>query len=569
MRTYFEKLKQNSMMGRKMRFNLKLRLFALFVLGFIGIIGFSQNPVGTAALAVVPLVALAKKDEDLTPEEKQALGTIEKKVNETMSSYCKGLISEDALKEKLENINEQLKGLNDGGKFDKSLKEMEGMKKSVKELAEAFESLKSKGFDMNGGENALEKQVDEILDSEKFKGFLNNTQSKSSGQFELTLKDVVSFANSYTGSQLTTQQSNRIVTKLSETKVNLRDVMTVDNGDPEFTSIAFTQITDLDRNAAYATENGRLTASSFKVKETTSETARVGTYIELSKRLLKSRTYLRNFILNRIASWVRQAENFQILFGDGTGQNMKGITKYEDVKCASKIIAEVVATGKAGDVKHIDSYNEGKQTVIEFSKPFDSISNGQMITLVGDLSGAHEVNKLNDRKIMIDKAYADLTDEKISALTFTVKNNFFNKVESPTIKDAVNAVFAILSYAEYSPNAIVMNPSTVFEASTAKDTMGRELGLVVNQGGVNYIGGRPVIESTVIKPGYYAIGDFANGISLTDYSKLTLEFSEDTEAKLKGQTTLIVQEEVIMPVYNPFAFCYGKIEDVITAIKKL
>lgn len=568
MRKYFEKLKQDSMMGRKMRSNLKLRLFALFVLGFVGVMGFCENPTGAAALAVVPLVALAKKDEELTAEEKQTLGTIEKKVNETMASYCKGLISEDDLTVKLETIHEQLKELNDGGKFDKALKEMSGMKKSVKELAEAFESLKSKGFDMNGGENALEKQLDEILDSDKFKSFIN-MQSKSSGAFELTLKDVVSFANSYTGSQLTTQQSNRVVAKLSETKVNLRDVMTVDNGDPEFTSIAFTQITDLDRNAAYATENGRLTASSFKVKEETSGITRVGTYIELSKRLLKSRTYLRNFILNRIASWVRQAENFQILFGDGTGLNMKGITKYTDVKCASKIIGEVTATGVAGDVKRVDSYNGGAQTVIEFSKPFDSISNGQMITFVGDLSGACEVNKLNDRKIMIDKEYAELTDEKIAALTFTVKNNFFNKVESPTIKDAVNAVFAILSYAEYSPNAIVMNPSTVFEASTSKDTMGRELGLVVNQGGVNYIGGRPVIESTVIKPGYYAIGDFANGISLTDYSKLTLEFSEDTEAKLKGQTTLIVQEEVIMPVYNPFAFCYGKIEDVIAAIKKV
>lgn len=567
MRKYFEKLMQNSMMGRKMRSNLKLRLFALFVLGFVGVVGFCENPTGAVTLAVVPLVALAKKDEELTAEEKQALGTIEKKVNDTMASYCKGLISEDVLKEKLETIHGQLKELNDGGKFDKALKEMDGMKKSVKELAETFESLKSKGFNMNGGDDALEKQLDEILDSEKFKSFIN-MQSKSSGAFELSLKDVVSFANSYTGSNLTTQQSNRVVAKLNETKVSLRDVMTVDNGDPEFTSIAFTQITDLDRNAAYTTENGRLPASSFKVKEETSGITRVGTYIELSKRLLKSRTYLRNFILNRIGSWVRQAENFQILFGDGTGLNMKGITKYADVKCASKIIKEVVATGVAGDVKHVDSYNDGTQTVIEFSKSFDSISNGQKVTFVGDLSGEYEVNKLNDRKIMIDKAYAELTEDKIAALTFTVKNNFFNKVESPTIKDAVNAVFAILSYAEYSPNAIVMNPSTVFEASTAKDTMGRELGLVVNQGGVNYIGGRPVIESTVIKPGYYAIGDFANGISLTDYSKLTLEFSEDTEAKLKGQTTLIVQEEVIMPVYNPFAFCYGKIDDVINAIKK-
>ena len=42
------------------------------------------------------------------------------------------------------------------------------------------------------------------------------------------------------------------------------------------------------------------------------------------------------------------AEDFQIMFGDGTGDNLKGITKYDGVKCVSDIITDAVVSGEAG-----------------------------------------------------------------------------------------------------------------------------------------------------------------------------------------------------------------------------
>ncbi len=86
--------------------------------------------------------------------------------------------------------------------------------------------------------------------------------------------------------------------------------------------------------------------------------------------------------------------------------------------------------------------------------------------------------------------------------------------------------------------------------------------------GVKYIAGRPIIETTKINPGYYFAGDMTNGASLVDWSALSIEFAEDVETKLRNSVVLIAQEEVQMPVYNPYAFTYGAMSDLLTAIKK-
>lgn len=516
------------------------------------------------------LIEFAKKESELTLEEKQTLGTIQKKVNDTVEELLKGLISESSFNEKMKNVDEQLKALNEDGKVGIAIKELEDFKNEIKELSRQLEVLKSKGFNVNGNSNNLGKKIDEFLDSEKFKDFLDG-KTKSSGRFEIDLKDVtdpVSMTNDYTGDKLITRQSNVVVTKINE-GAHIRDIMTVDQGDPAYPTITFTQIYDLDRNAAAVSENGRLPESSFKIKEETVGVCRIGTYVPLSKRLLRSRIYVRSWLLNRLASWVRMAEDFQIMFGDGQGDNLKGIANYDDILSAESIISGDVATGIAGAVKSVSTYNGGKQSIVEFANAQPEIIDGQKITFAGSsVEGFNKtfvVHKMNDRKIVIDYQYAAVADAA-SSVTFKVKNNLFNSVNTPNIGDAVNSIFAIMTYAEYTPSFIALNPSTVFEAETAKDTSGRSLGLVTNVNGVKYISGRPIIETTKINPGKYFAGDMANGASLVDWSNLSVEFAEDVETKLRNSVVLIAQEEVQMPVYNPAAFTYGNISDVITAI---
>ena len=123
-----------------------------------------------------------------------------------------------------------------------------------------------------------------------------------------------------------------------------------------------------------------------------------------------------------------------------------------------------------------------------------------------------------------------------------------------------------MNYAQYSPTAIVMNPITVNAIMSEKDTTGRNLGLVTGTSGVKYINGVPVIELTSIPAGKYLVGDFRNAANLIDYTSLSLEWAEDVNTKLKNYVALIAQEEVIFPVYMPWAFAYGSLASVKTAI---
>ena len=442
--------------------------------------------------------------------------------------------------------------------------------------------MKDGGITLGNG-SMIEKAIDEIIDNPKMIDFINS-KSRTTGKIPFNIKGIVSLENNYEGNLLTTQQTGRVIVDVNERRINVRDLMTVDQGDPEFTSIAYAKIIDLDRNAVAVSENGRLPESAFKMKEETANIARIGTHVNISKRLLKSRPYLRSFLINRLPKWVRMAEDFQILFGDGTGDNLLGIVgQSNDI---SKWLTAVVAKGEAGSVESVESYNKGEQTMITFSKPFDKIEEGMLIKFTGapevtsgtasKLNSENMMHKHNDRKIMIDVPYADivpqsagkLTTEQISALTFEVKNNFFNTVEDPNYGDAINAVIAVLTYGEFTPNVVALNPSDVFMIQTLKDTSGRSLDLITGIDGTKRISGRVIVETTIVPPGYYFIGDMANAAALVDYTSLFIEFAEDIESKLTNQVTVIAQEEVLMPVYNPFAFAYGKLDDVLAAITK-
>lgn len=520
------------------------------------------------ALAVAPVLSFsgfAKKESELSDEEKQTLGTIEKMVNKCLEDYGSNVIDRKEYEETMSGISEKLKSLGSGN----NNKEVTEIRDIIKSMGKEIEQMKGRGITL-GGDSPLEKSINEFLDSEKFKQYVDG-KTKSSGNFHLDLKDVVSMTDSYTGNILISQQQNRVITQVSEKKINFRNLMSVDQGDPAFPMLTWQLIYDLDRNATFVSENGRLSQSSFKLKEESSEVKRVGTFLYLSKRLLKSRVYVRSWLINRLSSWVRMAEDFQIMFGDGTGDNLKGITKYDGVKCVSDIITDAVVSGEAGSIKGARSYNGGKATIVEFTNPQDKIVDGQKIKIEGvttftDLNGTFDIHKMNDREIMVEVAFT--ASGVFTAATFEVKNNFFNTVASPNLGDAVKAIFGVMTYAEYTPNMIAMNPSTLFEIETLKDTSGRDLNLVTLVNGVKYVAGRPVVETTCIMPGYYFVGDMVNGASLVDYTSINIEFADDIESRLKNQTAVIVDEEVIMPVYNPWAFAYGKLSDVLTAIKK-
>lgn len=510
------------------------------------------------------------KTDDLPQEQATFMNNIAKMMCDVINKAMVGVISPEDMESRLKGLNDKLKGYDDE-KFKQLAKDNESLIETVKGLGETIEKLKSKGIGMEVI-NKFDEKLNEMLDSEKFKEFASGNCRKS-GVFEgFCLKDIVSMTDNYIGDHLITQQQNRVVSQVSNKRVHMRDVITTLQGDPKFPNLAFTQVYDFDRNARYVTENGKLPESSIKVREQQTGTKRLGTHLRISKRMLKSRVFIRSFILKMLPEAVYNAEDWNILFGDGNGENLTGIVNHAGVMPVEEIISDSIVSGTAGSVKSISGYNSNKDTVIEFTNPQDLILDGMTITFTGaavltGLNSANQLVKMDDRRILL-KGVAYKEETATASMTFKVSNGAFKSIEEPNSLDVVKTGFAVMTYAQYTPNAIALNPITVNAMESEKDTTGRNLGIVETRNGVKYIAGRPIIETVNILPGKYLIGDFNMAANLVDYTSLTLEWAEDVDTKLCNEIVLIAQEEVIFPVYMPWAFAYGNLESLKTAITK-
>ncbi len=514
--------------------------------------------------------------EELEAQQKAFLDKIEGKMQEIVDKAMTGTISKE---EVTALVNATVKEFEERQqtKADDEIKELAAQ---IKTLGENIAKMKSVGV-TNGQLSNFSRLIDEMYESEKFQDFLDD-KSRKTGKFNgFSLKDITpdSMTNDYTGTHLITDQLGVVANKYAPKRLHMRDILTSLAGDPAYPNLAFTEIELVDRNARYFSENGRLSQSHIKVKEQNVSVKRLGTFLAISKRMLKSRAYVKSFIVAMLPEAVYMAEDWNILFGDGNGENLEGITKKTGCVSIESIITDSIVTGSAGSVHAVSALSTVDSSaqqgiVVEFTNPQPTILDGMKITFANavvntGLNATHDVIKMNDRQILIPGLTLSGTETGVASMTFTVNNGGFQSIDEPNSFDVIKTAFAVMTYAQYKPTAIVLNPITVNIIESEKDTLGRNLGLIQDNGGVKYIAGRPIIEYDGIPAGKYLIGDFsAMAAALVDYTNLTLEWAEDIESKLTNQVVLIAQEEIIFPIYNPWAFAYGDLETLKAAITK-
>lgn len=511
-------------------------------------------------------------NEELKKQQEEFLAKVETKMQSIVDDAIKGVITKEDVSVQ---VNEAIKAFE--GEFKvKASEEVNELAKQVKTLGENIAKMKSYGF-TNENISQFAAKVDEMMESEQYKNFVAN-RCKSTGRFDnLTMKDV-SMTNDYQGNVLIAQQSDRIVSQVGHNKQHMKDVITTLDIEPEHTSIAYTQIYHVDRNARYAAENGTLPESSFKIKEMTAGLNRVGHHIRISKRMLKSRAYVRSFILNLMPEAVFNAMDAQILFGDGSGDNPLGITRYEGVLPVENIISQAIYTGAAGSVDSIETRANNTGIVVVLKDPIDIMRDGMQITFGASDSSISYKNALNgqtfeviketDTRLIIDGVAYSGEEAHPELISFTINHGAFKSVETPNSQDALEAAVAVMTYGEFVPSAIVINPITLFQMQTEKDTTGRRLEFVKDAFGNLVVGGVPVISTNAVPTGKYFIGDFRNGVNLVTYTQLNIEFIEGVDEKLRNQTVCIAQMELMMPVYCPWAFAYGSVSALKTALTK-
>jgi HK97 family phage major capsid protein len=507
------------------------------------------------------------------PEQKKFMESILGAMADIVNKATEGMLTQKDVDTQFNEINGKLKGY-DADKFDQLVKDNEQLREMLKKSMDVIE----KAHKTPGGMDMLSKfdeQLNAMFDSEKFQEFVEGKTRKSGAFDGFSLKDIVSItANgadgaNYTGDNLISRQDNRYFSKYNPAKLHLRDIVNVLQGDPEHPTHTFGQVDSVDRNFRYVTENGELPESAFSLKEVVSNTARIGTHLKVSKRMLKSRIFVRSWLIATLPDRMYLAEDWGMLFGDGSGENLLGVANMTGCVPVETIITGPIVSIAAGGVSSYTSYNSGADTILEFAAPQPDIMEGMKITLaatgVSAANTTYDVIKMNDRQILL-KGLAYSSDLSAAATTATVQHGAYHSIVLPNSADVIKTIIAVMSYAQYNPNAIVLNPITLNAIECEKDTTGRNLGLVVGNNGVKYIGGVPVIEMNSMPIGKYLVGDFLKAADLIDYTALSIEFAEDVNTKLKNYVAVIAQEEVIFPVYMPWAFAYGSLASVKTAI---
>ncbi len=486
-------------------------------------------------------------------------------VVDVCNKALEGAISSEDVDNKLKGVSDSLKGF-DSEKFAEIVKDNDELRATVRNLADGIEKLKQKGVGMDKFKG-IDESIDAMFESDKFKSFESGIYKEARG-FEI--KDV-SLTENYSGTVHLTDQSSDVVSQQRDKQVHVRDFATVLQGDPAYPMFSWQMIYEVNKNARYVAENGRLPESSFKIKEEQTGVKRVGTHIPMSKRMLKSRVYVRSLILTIVVQAVLDAEDFGILYGDGSGDNLKGITSYEGVLPVETIVNDVIISGAAGSIKAVSKAANG--IVVELAAAHDLLMDGMKISFSGatvntDLNGTHDVIKMNDTQLLVMGAEFVGEETSVGDMTFKLNNSGFKSVEAPNSIDALETAVAVMTYAQFAPTFLALNPITINSIRCEKATDGNRLDVVKDINGNPIIGGLRVMPLTTVPPGRYFLGDLRRGAKIIDYTGLTIDWADDVECKLKNQIVLIAQKELIVPVECPWAFAYGNINALKTAIAK-
>lgn len=484
-----------------------------------------------------------------------------------------GQLSDEQFMEKMNEALKPFKGI-DNETIKSLVKENEEFQTLTKTLGEKIAKLEEKGISTDFV-SKFDESFNEMYDSESFQKFAFQHGASAKG---FVLKDI-SLTQNYTGDShvMLTGQSNDVVTQARDKQAHIRDYAVVLTGDPEQTSISYQEIYEVDRNARYVPENGMLPESMVKIREKSAEVKRAGTHFRISKRMLKSRVYIRSFILNMAVEAVRNNEDFGLLFGDGSGDNLKGITTYEGVTPVENILNDNIVSIPAGGIESIEAVGNG--VLIHLEKPYDLLRDGFKIVVSGavtstDLNGTFDVIRQNDTTLLLRgaKLKDGATDEQnkadAAAMKADVRNGLYKSIETPNSMDALQAAVAVMTYAQFRPTILALNPLTITAICCEKATDGNRLDVVRDANGNLRVGNLTVVPNTDIPMGHYFLGDFRNGAKIVDYTTMTLEWADDVNCKLKNQVVLICQEELILLVECPWAFSFGKIADLITALAK-
>lgn len=268
------------------------------------------------------------------------------KVEENLKNEVNSLI-----KEYTDEHGKQLKSYEDA--VEKMQEQLDGMDTELGKATKKLDSRKS----------AYESFKEQIESSESLKAFKEGNTDRASVEMKdvdlhnLNVKqDDMTQANTFTNDVVGATRVPGVIFD-PDRNVHVRSFMPV--GTTGLNSIEYTQETAIADNTANTAEGSGLPQSDVDLTLQTANVRKIGTYLIMSDEILEDMPTFLSYITARFGRKLRLAEDTQILYGDGTGQNLTGITIG-----AAAYVDEIAD----GNVNHFDilAYGIKQATVNEY-----------------------------------------------------------------------------------------------------------------------------------------------------------------------------------------------------------
>lgn len=419
--------------------------------------------------------------------------------------------------------------------------------------AELEKALENQGMEINKlKENPISgKKTDKFgtdlknwLEGEDMKKYIS-TNAKGNSP-ELRLKYTLT-GGERTGTVLITEQHRMAVDEFFARPLHVRDLMSVLPTDmPNHT---WDKVTSWTPGIDMVSENGDAPTFNIATAEQTASVKRVAGIMDISRNALRSTDYIIRHIQNRAPEKLKNIEDFQILFGDGAGNNLNGI--YGQATNFDLDGASFAATAIAS----VASYDGGAKTAVTFTNAHN-LTNAYKITFANATEPTYnaqfQVNVKSEKVIIIDVAY--VVEADTSAWTATTVHNLKGSVDSANDYDVLVAMAAFMATTEYKLNGFIMNPERAAIIEMLKDTTGQPLSNIERINGTLFVRGIPVIETNAMPADRVLGGDWQMAAELLEYEGMSLQFVEDVSYVKANKVALYITEQVILPVYNPFLF---------------
>lgn len=252
-------------------------------------------------------------EENMTPE--QAIAQIEKRIAEKTTGFVK---SEElnTLKNDLDAIKESTeKSTTDNTEIKSAIANIEGLIDGLKEDVQVKKSKYSSLGDAIS--SSYVENIDEIKSISEKGGLLN---------LDVKAADTMTIVGNYSGGTVGLSDLEPGVTNIQRRRPFMRSLVNSRGTTSKY--IVWIEQANADPGEAGMTAEGALkTQTDFDLVERSTEVKKVTAFIKVSKEMIADIPFMQGEINGELMELVELKLDSQILYGDGTGNNLSGVNQ--------------------------------------------------------------------------------------------------------------------------------------------------------------------------------------------------------------------------------------------------